>query len=69
MTAPQHRLAEQLLHVADELAEQESCIRAALLEAARRGDCKTIERLLMKWSDGPVSDVLEAAPRRPGEFD
>ena len=56
-------LATRILEIAEEVERAELAIKKRLVEAADRGDVRQVSRLLRRWMEVPVAEVLrENAP-------
>lgn len=72
--APLGSYAGALLAVAEEVERLEERIRDAILEAASRGDCGLVGRIVRRWRELPVREVLDGSesadpsPRMPGTW-
>ncbi len=61
------RFAEELLEQAEAIERAEHEIRQEVLRLARQGDVEDIERLVLRWCEGPVEKVLAQPERSPSK--
>jgi hypothetical protein len=66
MAQPQHALARTVLEIAAEVERDERRIKHEILEAAGRGDLAAVIRIVRRWLEVPVREVLALAVERPG---
>lgn len=66
MAQPQDALARTVLEIAAEVERDERRIKHEILEAAGLGDLAAVIRIVRRWLDVPVREVLAFAVERAG---
>jgi hypothetical protein len=57
--APARSFARAALDLAAQVQEADRQLLAAVLQAAKSGDCRRVERIALAWRDMPALDALK----------